>query len=188
MKGKARGQRKGQGKGKRGDNNKGKDGKAVTCYTCSKQGHTSTTCYHNKGKNGKGQNKSYQQQSHYSQQPGRGEAIHNSHRIKGYNKGYGKQWNKGGKKGHKFQYIKSMTMTTTMKRTHTRGTIFGIRIQEWYPEGDINQQWSGQEVGQVLQQPQSGDSTTSPQTMGNFYEIGSLTTAFITLIDTHLDT
>eukprot|EP00971_Amphidinium_carterae_P237428 4713208-Amphidinium_carterae.4 len=36
-----------------------------------KQGHTSTFCYHNKGKSGKGQNKG-QQSSYYSQQPGKG--------------------------------------------------------------------------------------------------------------------
>eukprot|EP00971_Amphidinium_carterae_P170818 3385306-Amphidinium_carterae.3 len=55
--------------------------------------------------------------------------------------------------------------------------------QKWCPEGDVNQQWSGQDVGQVLQQP-PGESTTSPQTMGSLYEIGSLTTAFIH-IDRH---
>eukprot|EP00971_Amphidinium_carterae_P131816 2610912-Amphidinium_carterae.4 len=73
MKGKARRHRKGKGKGKKGDNGKGKEGKTVTCYTCGKQGHTSTFCYYNKGKNGKGQNKGYQPQSYYSpQQPGKG--------------------------------------------------------------------------------------------------------------------
>eukprot|EP00971_Amphidinium_carterae_P174674 3462341-Amphidinium_carterae.5 len=72
MKGKARGQRKGKGKRKKGDNSKGKDGKTVTCYTCGKQGHTSTHCYYNKGKSGKGQNQGYQQSSFYSQQPGKG--------------------------------------------------------------------------------------------------------------------
>eukprot|EP00971_Amphidinium_carterae_P322365 6407076-Amphidinium_carterae.1 len=45
-KGKAKGQRKGTGK--KGDNTKGKEGRTVTCYTCAKQGHTSTFCYHNK--------------------------------------------------------------------------------------------------------------------------------------------
>eukprot|EP00971_Amphidinium_carterae_P044697 879368-Amphidinium_carterae.2 len=44
MKGKAKGHRKGKGKGKKGDNGKGKDAKTtVTCYTCGRQGHTSTT-------------------------------------------------------------------------------------------------------------------------------------------------
>eukprot|EP00971_Amphidinium_carterae_P179029 3550965-Amphidinium_carterae.1 len=42
--------------------------------------------------------------------------------------------------------------------------------QEWCPDRDIGQQWSGQEVGQVLQQPPA-ESTASPPTMGSLYEI-----------------
>eukprot|EP00971_Amphidinium_carterae_P143487 2842876-Amphidinium_carterae.2 len=45
MKGKSKGKQKGKGKSKKGDNGKGKDGKKrVTCYTCGRQGRTSTTC------------------------------------------------------------------------------------------------------------------------------------------------
>eukprot|EP00971_Amphidinium_carterae_P273412 5426226-Amphidinium_carterae.1 len=116
MKGNARGQRK--GKGKKGNNSEGKYGSTVTCYTCGKQGHTSTFCYHNKGKSGKGQNKGQQSSYHYSQQPGKGypqsppcqqlyypqpstpqHPPSTFQPPKGCCKGYGKHWNKGGKKG-----------------------------------------------------------------------------------------
>eukprot|EP00971_Amphidinium_carterae_P323780 6434573-Amphidinium_carterae.4 len=75
MKRKNKGKQKGEGKGKKGNNNgKGRDGKPqITCYTCGRPGHTSTTCYHNtKGKNFKGQQqgKSYQQQPNCAQGKG----------------------------------------------------------------------------------------------------------------------
>eukprot|EP00971_Amphidinium_carterae_P155390 3081731-Amphidinium_carterae.2 len=201
MNGKARGQRRGKGKGKKGDNAKGKDGKTITFYTCGRQGHTSTTCYHNiKGKSGKGQNKGYQPQScyqqpskgypqqqqqppyqpHYYNQPPQQPSSTPQQYNKDYSKGYGKPWNKGGKKG---QVPMTMTTPTTTKRTHTLGTIPTVRNGSQgqttlvYPR-----QSSGQEVdqqSQVLQQQHSG-----PMTMGSLYEIGSLSTSTIH-IDRH---
>eukprot|EP00971_Amphidinium_carterae_P162077 3212954-Amphidinium_carterae.3 len=187
MKGKARGKRKGIGKGEKGDNSYGKDGRTVTCYTCGKQGHTSTFCYSEKGKSGKGQNKGHQQSS--SQQPGKGypqsppcqqqdysqpstpqhPPSTSQPPPKGYNKSLGKHWNKGGKKGQ--QVPVHQTNDNDYYHEEDPYAWDNSWSQEWYPDGDANPQWSGQEVGQVLQQQPSGDTTTSPQTMGCLYEI-----------------
>eukprot|EP00971_Amphidinium_carterae_P286153 5681931-Amphidinium_carterae.1 len=192
---------------KKGDNGKGKEAKTITCYTCGKQGHTSTRCYYNKGKSGKVQNKGQPQSSYYSQQLEK--AIHNHHLINNKTTLNRRRHNihllhlRGGKKrqqvpGHQINdndyYFE--------EDPYAWDTSWS---QEWYPEGDANPQRSGQEVGQVLQQQSSGDTSSSSQTMGSLYEIESVkavgyngyitaaTTATMVpmtfiLTDNHLDT
>eukprot|EP00971_Amphidinium_carterae_P153650 3046617-Amphidinium_carterae.1 len=168
MKVRARGQKKGNLK--KGDNNKSKEGRTATCYTCRKQGHTSTFCY-------KGQQQS---SYYYSQQPGKGypqsPPYHQqyysqpstpqyppstSQPSKGYSKG-----NKGGKKGQQVP-VRQINDNEYYYFEEDPYAWDNSWSQEWYPEGDSNPQWSGQEVGRVLQQQPSGDTTTSPQTMGS---------------------
>eukprot|EP00971_Amphidinium_carterae_P302006 5999984-Amphidinium_carterae.1 len=179
MKGKARGQREGKGKGKKGDN-KGKESRTVTCYTCGKQGHTSTFCYQNQ----KERQESVRAMAHkhpttinspvrapkhqYYSQPSTPQYPPSTtpQYPKAYGKGVGKngtkepmakEWGKMEQRARKviqFQYTKSATV--------------------WHRTDD-NQQWSGQEVGQVLQQQLSGDNldTTLP-IVRSLYEIDSL--------------
>eukprot|EP00971_Amphidinium_carterae_P348635 6490601-Amphidinium_carterae.3 len=180
MKGKARprGQRKGKGKIWKGDN-KGKESRT------------------NKGKNGKGQSKgpqsSYYSQSAYGQAACRGYPQSPPYQQqyypqpstpqyqpstpqqypKGYSKGYGKQWNKGGKKGHSVpvHQINDNEIYYFEEDPYYWDISWS---QDWHlPDG--NQQWSGQEVGQVLQQQPSGDnSDTTLPIVSSLCEIGSL--------------
>eukprot|EP00971_Amphidinium_carterae_P004572 91536-Amphidinium_carterae.1 len=191
FRGKAKGQKKGKGKGKKGDN-KGKDSRTVTCYTCGKQGHTSTFCYYNKGKSGKGQSKGQPQSNpYYYQQPGKGyhttpyqqqyysqpsmpqHPPSTSPPTKGYSKGFGKPWNKGGKKGQSVPVHQINDNEYYYEDgSYTWGNCWN---QEWQLS-DGNQQWGAQEVGQVLQQHPSEDNSASTlPMMRSLYEIGSLT-------------
>eukprot|EP00971_Amphidinium_carterae_P267545 5307141-Amphidinium_carterae.2 len=132
---------------KKGDNTKGKDGRTVTCYTCGKQGHTSTLCYHNKGKSGKGQSKGpqsfyYSQRKDYPQSPAYQQEYYSQPSRpqyptstapppKGYTtKAMGNIGTKEARKVNQFQYIKSTTMRSTTLTTTgcpMLGTIPGVR-------------------------------------------------------------
>eukprot|EP00971_Amphidinium_carterae_P041083 806908-Amphidinium_carterae.1 len=165
FRGRAKGQKK--GKGTKGDNAKGKEGRTVTCYIAGSMDthrHFATTIRAR------------------VVGPARQGLPHNTlstaillstidatistvYTSKATTKAMGNTGtNLGGKKGPQVPVHQINDTDYYFEDPYAWDNSWS---QEWYPEADANQQWSGQEVGQVLQSQPSGDNPTSPQTMGS---------------------